>query len=81
MRQWSMRSASGVKEKCAGGQGKVRQGLRRSASGVKEKCAGGQGKVRQGSRKSASDVKEKVLQLNTTHSAKAILLDPRCASP
>ena len=32
MRQGSRRSASGVKEKRAGGQGKVRQGSRRSAS-------------------------------------------------
>ena len=55
-----------VKEKCIRGQGEVRQGPRRSAPGVKEKCVRGQGEV---------------LQLNTTHSAEALLLDPRCTSP
>ena len=39
VRQWSRKSASGVKEKCAG---------------VKENCVRGQGEVHQGSRKSAS---------------------------
>ena len=37
----SRRSASGVKEKCARGQGEVHQGSRRSALGVKEKWVRG----------------------------------------
>ena len=40
MRQGSRINTSGVKEKCVGGQGEVRQD-----SGVKEKCIGGQGEV------------------------------------
>ena len=55
------------------GQGEVSQGSRRSASGVKEKCAGVQEKVCQG--------QGEVLQLNTTPSVEALLLDPRCTSP
>ena len=55
-----------VKEKCVRGQGEVSQGSRRSAPVVKEKCVRGQGKV---------------LQLNTTHSVEALLLDPQCTSP
>ena len=47
-------TASGVKEKCVRGQGKVRQGSRTSALGVKEKCVRGQGEVHRGSRRSAS---------------------------
>ena len=43
------------------GQGELCQGSRRSAPRVKEKCVRGQGEV---------------LQLNTTHSAGALLLDP-----
>ena len=43
------------------GQGEVRQGSRRSVPEVKEKCVRGQGEV---------------LQLNTTHSAEALLLEP-----
>ena len=62
----SRRSASGVKEKCVRGQPEVRRGSRRSAPGVKEKCVRGQGDV---------------LQLNTPHLAKALLLDARCTSP
>ena len=79
----SRRSASGVKEKCMGGQGEMRQGSRKSASGVKEKCVRGQGEVRRGSRRSASGVKEKcvggqgeVPPLIVWYSAEALHLDP-----
>ena len=41
MRQGSRKSASGVKDKCVGGQREVRQGEKC----VKEKCIGGQGEV------------------------------------
>ena len=57
----SRRSASGVKEKCIGGQGEVRQGSRKSASGVKVKCIGGQGEV---------------LPQNVWYLAEALLLNP-----
>ena len=57
----SRRNASGVKEKCVRGQGKVRRESKRSVSGVKEKCIEGQGEE---------------LPLNVWYSAEALLLDP-----
>ena len=60
----SIRSASGVNEKCVGIQGEVHQGSRKSASGVKEKCIKGQG------------APEKCF--HGMYLAEALLANPRC---